>query len=180
MELKITETQKNSIGANKYVGANKNTVTSITTTTTTPNKKSINYDDILSKMSMCVVDGKLQISNKDLENVKTNATNAKITPNMTQKNNTKQVQLNATNINNVNNNNNDSNTIMNENAKVPIKLTELQYKQLVFLNQMKRQQEINRLNELKPKKLLFSMNDVKIKTNVNPNMNRLFGFVGKQ
>ena len=155
MELKITETQKNSMDANK--------------------KTTINYDDILSKMSMCVVDGKLQFFNKQLENVNTND---KIMSNMSQKNNTKQVKFNANTVNHQNNDQPANN--INDNASVPIKLTELQYKQLAFLNQMKRQQEMNRLNELKSKKLLFSMNNVKINTNVNPNMNRLFGFVGKR
>jgi len=159
MELKITESQKN------FMDANKNT--------STPNKVPINYDDILSKMSMCVVDGKLQFFNKQLENVNTND---KI---MSQKNNTKKVKFNANNANYQNNNTNQSDNNITDNASVPIKLTELQYKQLAFLNQMKRQQEINRLNELKPKKLLFSMNDIKIKSTVNPNMNKLFRFVGK-
>lgn len=164
MELKITETQKN------FIDANKNT------STITPNKAPINYDDILSKMSMCVVDGKLQFFNKQLENVNTND---KIMSNMSQKNNTKQVKFNVNNANYQNNNTNKSDNNISDNASVPIKLTELQYKQLAFLNQMKRQQEINRLNELKPKKLLFSMNNVKIKSNVNPNINKLFRFVGK-
>lgn len=125
-------------------------------------KKKVSYDDILTSMSMCVVDGKLQLV-KNYPQIQPQQQNTSYLPN------NKYLQQ-------------ASPSLSLEQEPQP-RLTKEQYKKLVILNYIKRQQAIQRINQIKSKKLLFPNPNVNITTSSQnmfrrPDMNRLFKLVG--
>ena len=137
------------------------------------NKKQVTYNDILSKMSMCVIDGKLQLYNKKLDDV----TIQEPSKSILKQTNTKKINFSQGQMNT------QSYPLpqyqqqeQQKNALPP--LTERQYKQLVFLNNLKRQRERERMSQIKSTKILYSNNSVNINPAV-PITPHLFRFIGK-
>jgi hypothetical protein len=118
-------------------------------------KKSVTFDDILSKMSVKLIDGKLQFYKDDGIN------------NTQQINNTRQYKYNP--------NQNQNSQFHQMQEMVPrIPLTKRQHDQLVYLNQIKRQNENLRIRQIKPTKLLFNNNDVNIRATPVRHLNHFF------
>lgn len=136
------------------------------------NKKQVTYNDILSKMSMCVIDGKLQLYNKKLDdNVLIQEPKSILKSSNTKKVNFSQGQMNKQTYSLPQQQQQQQQDLLPP-------LTERQYKQLVFLNNLKRQQERERMSQIKSTKILYSNNNVNIKptATITPH---LFRFIGK-
>jgi len=139
------------------------------------NKKQVTYNDILSKMSMCVIDGKLQLYNKKLDDVTIQEPSKSI---LKQQSNTKKINFSQGQMNT------QSYPLpqyqeqqQEQNNPLP-PLTERQYKQLVFLNNLKRQRERERMSQIKSTKILYTNNSVNINP-AQPITPHLFRFIGK-
>ncbi len=158
-------------------------------------KKNISYDDMLSSMGMVLgADGKLQIFNK-------NAVQHQQNQNIVQRQQQNRNVLQQQNRNTVQQQRNYpvqqqqqqhqqfyqqqqqaySLQQQQEEQEQSPPLTRLQYKQLVVLDLIRKQQEQIRLSHVKSTKLLFPNSNVRISTapTGRPNINRLFKFVGK-
>jgi hypothetical protein len=140
-------------------------------------KKNISYDDMLSSMGMVLgADGKLQIFNK-------NAVQHQQNQNIVQRQQQNRNVLQQQNRNTVQQQRNypvqQQQQQQQEEQSPP--LTRRQYKQLVVLDLIRKQQEQIRLSHVKSTKLLFPNSNVHISTapTGRPNINRLFKFVGK-
>lgn len=156
-------------------------------------KPQISYDDILTKMGMFVVNGKLHLiedNNKLKQELINNQTNKSAIMNQNMNQNMSQNNYNQTNkspiINqNMNQNINQNNYIYNkyfkgelqqeENVKRPMTLMEYRRKLIIDVLQKKR------INQIKSTKLLFPTSNINISGGSrNPQeMNKLFNFSKK-
>jgi hypothetical protein len=137
------------------------------------NKKQVTYNDILSKMSMCVIDGKLQLYNKKLDDV----TIQEPFKSILKQTNTKKINFSQGQMNTQSYPLPQYQQQEQQNDALP-RLTERQYKQLIFLNNLKRQRERERMSQIKSTKILYSNNSVNINPAV-PITPHLFRFIGK-
>jgi len=153
-------------------------------------KKNISYDDMLSSMGMILgADGKLQIFNK-------NAVQHQQNQNIVQRQQQNRNILQQQNRNTVQQQRNypvqqqqqyqqqqyqQAYSLQQEQEEQSPPLTRRQYKQLVVLDLIRKQQEQIRISQVKSTKLLFPNSNVRISTAPTgaQNMNRLFKFVGK-
>jgi outer membrane PBP1 activator LpoA protein len=121
-------------------------------------KKSVTFDDILSKMSVKLIDGKLQFYKDDGSNQNQQMDNTRRY--QYQPNNQQQYQQHQ---------------YQQQQEIVPrIPLTKKQHDQLVYLNQLKRQNEIEKIRQIKSTKLLFNNNTVNIRATQVQHLNRFF------
>ena len=116
-----------------------------------PPKKKLTYDDILSSMSMQVgPDGKLQMHSEKLHQ-------HRLEQQQQQQQNTGQPQQQAS---------------FSPENRVP--MTKRQYKQMIVMEMIRRQQQAARIREIKSTKLVFPSTDVTIRARQGVNLNRFF------
>ena len=151
-----------------------------------PKKNNVSYDDILNSMNMVVINGRLHfVPNNKFQNTQ-------MTPQQsTIQNQNKSIRQNINqNVNqNINQNGNQNSYIFdkyfknyqqkqaaNEIPKVP--LTPDEIKRNIILHRLKQIEERKRIEQIKPKKLLFNTSNINISQQGNnpPNLNKLFRF----
>jgi hypothetical protein len=151
-----------------------------------PKKNNVSYDDILNSMNMVVINGRLHfVPNNKFQNTQ-------MTPQQsTIQNQNKSIRQNVNqNVNqNINQNGNQNSYIFdkyfknyqqeqaaNEIPKVP--LTPDEIKRNIILHRLKQIEERKRIEQIKPKKLLFNTSNINISQQGNnpPNLNKLFRF----
>jgi len=142
-------------------------------------KKNISYDDILSSMGMVLgPDGKLQMFNK---NVAQQAQQSQQFPPQYQKQQHQQMPRQQQQYQQMPRQQQYQEQYQEEQEQPQYPpLTKKQYKQLIVLDMIKKQNEQRRLSQIKSTKLLFPNPNVQIASMPSgANMNRLFKFVGK-
>jgi hypothetical protein len=121
-----------------------------------PQKKQVSYDDILSSMNMRVKDGKLELIQKQPGN-----------------------QTSQSIYNSYFNDSYASPSLQQPQVKRP--LTQQEARAIMMRRQIAIQNQRQRINQIKSKKLLFSDNNIHFSGGyVNRDMNKLFKFVGKR
>jgi len=148
---------------NKIIGKDQNNVVE---------KKKISYENILSSMGMCVVDGKLQLFNKNTQQQQNQQqqqqqqTQYKKPQYQQQQNQQQQYQE------------------QQQNDSLPVsRLTKEHYKRQLLVQYINRQKEIIRINQVKSKKLMFPNPNVNINISNtlknNNQSNKIFNLIGK-
>ena len=147
-----------------------------------PKKNNVSYNDILNSMNMVVINGRLHfVPNNKFQNIQTNPQKSTIqNQNKSQRQNVNQ---------NVNQNGSQNSYIFdkyfknyqqeqaeNEIPKVP--LTPDKIKRNIILHRLKQIEERKRIEQIKPKKLLFNTSNINIshQSNNPQNLNKLFRF----
>ena len=141
-----------------------------------PKKKKISYDDLLSSMGMKIVNGKLELYNKNLIGKPpppTRPTPKNYEDYRYQQNRKYPNNQNPNNQNPNNQNPNNQNT--NQNTFHP--MTEQQYKKHLQLEYLKNQYERQRVNQIKSKKILFTNPNTLVNIKSYNNLNKMFQFV---
>lgn len=152
---------------NKIIGKDQNNVVE---------KKKISYENILSSMGMCVVDGKLQLFNKNTQQQQNQQqqqqqqTQYKKPQYQQQQNQQQQYQ--------------EQQYQQQQNDSLPVsRLTKEHYKRQLLLQYINRQKEIIRINQVKSKKLMFPNPNVNINISNtlknNNQSNKIFNLIGK-
>lgn len=157
-----------------------------------PKKNNISYDEILNSMNMVVINGKLHfIPANKFQNTQQNTFHQNQSTRVNyQNNNQLSNQINQRNQNNHNNQGNSQNSYIfdkyfknyqqeqtqNDVPKVP--LTPEEIKKNIILHRLKQIEERKRIEQIKPKKLLFNTSNINISHQGNnpPNLNKLFRF----
>ena len=153
---------------NKIIGKDQNNVVE---------KKKISYENILSSMGMCVVDGKLQLFNKNTQQQQNQQqqqqqqTQYKKPQYQQQQNQQQQYQEQQY-------------QEQQQNDSLPVsRLTKEHYKRQLLVQYINRQKEIIRINQVKSKKLMFPNPNVNIKVSNtlknNNQSNKIFNLIGK-
>jgi hypothetical protein len=126
-------------------------------------KKKISYDDLLSSMGMKIVNGKLELYNKNLIGrppPPTRPTPKNYEDYRYQQNRKYPIQ------------NTNQNSFQNTHP-----MTEQQYKKHLQLEYLKNQYERRRVNEIKSKKILFTNPNALVNIKSYNNLNKMFHFV---
>jgi len=154
---------------NKIIGKDQNNVVE---------KKKISYENILSSMGMCVVDGKLQLFNKNTQQQQNQQqqqqqqqTQYKKPQYQQQQNQQQQYQEQQY-------------QEQQQNDSLPVsRLTKEHYKRQLLVQYINRQKEIIRINQVKSKKLMFPNPNVNINISNtlknNNQSNKIFNLIGK-
>lgn len=131
-----------------------------------PQRKKISYDDLLSNMGIQLVNGKLELYNKNLI-----GQNSYPSKNPFKNANDYYYKMNRTNQNNI---------IEKEPFQQQQSLSKEQYKKYLQFQYFKQQKERERINQIKSKKIQFNNPNAscQIRNNV-PNL-KLFRFVGQK
>ena len=141
-----------------------------------PKKKKISYDDLLSSMGMKIVNGKLELYNKNLigrpppptRPTPKNYEDYRYQQNRKYPNNQNQQNINQQNINQQN---------INQQIQNIHPMTEQQYKKHLQLEYLKNQYERQRVNQIKSKKILFTNPTALVNIKSYNNLNKMFQFV---
>ena len=149
---------------NKIIGKDQNNVVE---------KKKISYENILSSMGMCVVDGKLQLFNKNTQQQQ----------NQQQQQQQQQTQYKKPQYQQQQNQQQQYQE-QQQNDSLPVsRLTKEHYKRQLLVQYINRQKEIIRINQVKSKKLMFPNPNVNINISNtlknNNQSNKIFNLIGK-
>jgi hypothetical protein len=143
-----------------------------------PKKNNVSYNDILNSMNMVVINGRLHfVPNNKFQNIQTNPQESTIqNQNKTQRQNVNQNGSQNSYIFDKYFKNYQQEQAENEIPKVP--LTPDEIKRNIILHRLKQIEERKRIEQIKPKKLLFNTSNINISNQVNnpPNLNKLFRF----
>ena len=141
-----------------------------------PKKKKISYDDLLSSMGMKIVNGKLELYNKNLIGrppPPTRPTPKNYEDYRYQQNRKYPNQQNTFQ----NTNQNTFQPIQNTFQNNTHPMTEQQYKKHLQLEYLKNQYERQRVNQIKSKKILFTNPNALVNIKSYNNLNKMFQFV---
>jgi hypothetical protein len=157
---------------NKIIGKDQNNVVE---------KKKISYENILSSMGMCVVDGKLQLFNKNTQQKQNQQQQNQQQQQQTQY---KKPQYQEQQQQYQQYQEQQYQEQQQQNDSLPVsRLTKEHYKRQLLVQYINRQKEIIRINQVKSKKLMFPNPNVNINISNtlknNNQSNKIFNLIGK-
>lgn len=142
-------------------------INSISKITTSIPKKKISYDDLLSSMGMKIINGKLELYNKNL-------IGKPLLPSHPIPKNVEDYRYQQ---NRKNQNNQSYPMTENRGNQNNHPMTEQQYRKHVQLQYLKNQYERQRINQIKSKKILFTNPNTSVNIQNSNNLNKMFHFV---
>jgi hypothetical protein len=159
---------------NKIIGKDQNNVVE---------KKKISYENILSSMGMCVVDGKLQLFNKNTQQQQ-NQQQQQQQQTQYKKPQYQQQQYQQQQYQQQQYQQQQYQEQQQQNDSLPVsRLTKEHYKRQLLVQYINRQKEIIRINQVKSKKLMFPNPNVNINISNtlknNNQSNKIFNLIGK-